>query len=105
MSQPRIRIPRTARRGEAIEIRTLIDHPMETGIRLDGSKPPPRNMLNRLLVRMNGETVFSADLRNGTAANPYHVLFVTVEKTSDFEFVWTGEDGRSFTAAAKVTVT
>lgn len=104
MAQPRIRIPRTAKRGEVIEIRTLIDHPMETGIRLDGSRPPPRNMLNRLLVRMNGETTFSADLRNGTAANPYHVLFLRIDATSDLEFVWTEESGKSFTATAKVTV-
>jgi sulfur-oxidizing protein SoxZ len=32
-SQPRIRIPRSARAGEVIEIRTLIEHPMETGLR------------------------------------------------------------------------
>ena len=89
MQQPRIRIPRNARAGEVIEIRTLIEHPMETGIRRDGGPAPPRDMLNRLLVRMNGETVFAADLRNGTSANPYHVFFVRIERASEFEFVWT----------------
>src|SRR4028119_1502591 len=81
IAQPRIRIPRTARAGEAIEIRTLIEHPTESGIRGANPAAVPRNMLGRLVVRMNGETVFAADLGNGTSANPYHVFFVRVPRT------------------------
>ena len=104
LAAPRIRIPRSARPGEVIEIRTLIEHPMETGLRQDGSRAVPRDMLTRLMVRMNGETVFSADLRNGTSANPYHVLFLRMERTSVFEFTWTDERGRSARAEARVSV-
>ena len=46
LAQPRIRIPRSAKPGEVIEIRTLIEHPMETGL-----QGPRRDMLTRLLVR------------------------------------------------------
>jgi sulfur-oxidizing protein SoxZ len=101
LSQPRIRIPRSARAGEVIEIRTLIEHPMETGLHQAGAR---RDMLTRLLVRMNGETVLAADLRNGTSANPYHVFFVRMDRTSQFEFTWTDEAGRSARAEARVTV-
>jgi sulfur-oxidizing protein SoxZ len=104
LQQPRIRIPRSARAGEVIEIRTLIEHPMETGIRQDGSRAPPRDMLNRFLVRMNGETVFAADLRNGTSANPYHVFYVRIDRAAEFEFVWTDERGRSARATARVAL-
>jgi hypothetical protein len=31
MTQPRIRVPRQARKDDVIEIKTLIAHPMETG--------------------------------------------------------------------------
>lgn len=104
LNTPRIRIPRSARAGEVIEIRTLIEHPMETGIRVDGSRPPPRDMLNRLVVRMNGQPLFEAELKNGTAANPYHVFFVRLERTSEFEFVWSDERGRSVRATHRVSV-
>lgn len=105
LAQPRIRIPRQARPGEVIEIRTLIEHRMETGLRVGGGGPaPPRDMLARLVVRMNGETVFAADLRNGTSANPYHVVFVRVERSSEFAFTWTDEAGRSVQATARVAV-
>ena len=59
---------------------------------------------DRLLVRMNGETLFVAEMRNGTSANPYHVFFARVTRTSDFTFVWSDEQGRSVTASARVTV-
>ncbi|MCC7429032.1 MAG: thiosulfate oxidation carrier complex protein SoxZ, partial [Alphaproteobacteria bacterium] len=39
-------MPASARAGEIVEIRTQIDHPMETGLRRDeGGRPVPRNML------------------------------------------------------------
>ena len=104
LNAPRIRIPRSARVGEVIEIRTLIEHPMETGIRIDGSRPPQRDMLGRLVVRMNGLPILEAELKNGTATNPYHVFFVRMERSSEFEFVWSDEQGRSARATHRVSV-
>jgi sulfur-oxidizing protein SoxZ len=101
LSPPRIRIPRSARAGEVIEIRTLIEHPMETGLHQAGAR---RDMLTRLLVRMNGDTLLAAEFRNGTSANPYHVFFVRMERTSAFDFTWTDEAGRSARVEARVSV-
>jgi sulfur-oxidizing protein SoxZ len=61
-------------------------------------------MLTRLLVRMNGETLLAAEFRNGTSANPYHVFFVRMERSSTFDFTWTDEAGRSARAEARVSV-
>lgn len=104
LAPPRIRVPRQARPNEVIEIRTLAEHRMESGLRQDNSPAPPRDMLTRMVVRMNGETLFVADLRNGTATNPYHVFFARVTRTSEFTFVWTDEAGRSVSASATVLV-
>ncbi len=54
MNPPRIRAPRQARAGEVVEIRTLIEHPMETGLRMEGGRVVPRNMLASMVVRVNG---------------------------------------------------
>jgi sulfur-oxidizing protein SoxZ len=104
LSTPRVRIQRSARAGEVIEIRTLIEHPMETGLRHDGGRAVPRDMLTRLAVRMNGEPVLEAEFRNGTSANPYHVFFVRIERTSSFDFTWTDANGRTARAEARVSV-
>ena len=100
MSTPRIRLPDTAAAGEAIEIRTLIDHPMITGV----SSDDPRDMLDRLEIRMNDMVIFTHMFENGSAANPTITLHVTVAETGRFDFVWTHEDGTEFTAEGQVTV-
>jgi thiosulfate oxidation carrier complex protein SoxZ len=104
LSPPRIRAPRSARAGEPVEIRTLIEHPMETGLRQDGARRAPRDMINRLVVRVNGAVALQAELRNGAAANPYHVFFLRLERTSDIDFTWTDEQGRSARATTRITV-
>jgi sulfur-oxidizing protein SoxZ len=100
MSTPRIRLPSTAAPGEVVEVRTLIDHPMVTGI----ASPGPRDMLARFEATANGETVIAYDFANGSAANPTFTFHVRVEETTDFVFTWTHEDGRTFTAEGIVRV-
>lgn len=104
MNAPRIRAPRTARAGEAVEIRTLIEHPMETGLRHEGGRAVARDMITRMVVRVNGEVALQAEFRNGTAANPFHVFFLRIERTSELEFTWTDERGRTARATHRITV-
>lgn len=104
LSTPRVRVPRSARPGEVIEIRTLIEHPMETGLRQEGGRTVPRDLLTRLTVRVNGEVALQAELRNGTSANPYHVFFMRLERTSELDFTWTDERGRTARSTARVAV-
>lgn len=104
LAQPRIRVPRSARVGEVIEVRMLMEHPMETGLRHDGGRLVPRDMLDRVTLRVNGAIAFSAELRNGTSPNPYHVLFLRLDRTSELEFAWTDDRGRMARAQARVTV-
>jgi sulfur-oxidizing protein SoxZ len=105
MSRPRVRVPAAARAGEEIEIRTLIDHPMETGLRRDASgRTPPRDMLRRFEARADGEVVFAADFANGTAANPAITFRVRVERTTRFEFSWHDEAGGAIRTEATVRV-
>ena len=40
MARALINVPKTARRGEIIEIRAMIAHPMETGYRMDRTARP-----------------------------------------------------------------
>ncbi len=101
---PRVRVPRSARPGEVIEIRTLIEHPMETGLRQEGGRAVPRDMLTRMTVRVNGEVALQADLRNGTSSNPFHVFFLRLDRTSEIDFVFADDRGRTARTTARVTV-
>lgn len=100
MSTPRLRLPRSARPGEAIEVRTLIDHPMVTAL----SGPGPRNMLARFEARFEGTPLLTHEFGNGAAANPALSFFVRAERSGTFHFVWTQEDGQTFEASHALTV-
>jgi len=105
MSRPRIRVPDAARPGEEVEIRTLLVHPMEIGLRRDASgRVLPRDMLRGFEARADGELVFAADFANGTAANPALTFRVRVERTTRFEFAWFPEAGAEIRAEAVVRV-
>lgn len=100
MSTPRVRVPRSAGEGEEIEIRTLINQPMITGV----SGPDSRDMLARFEAKMNGEMVFAYDFANGSAANPTLIFFVRAAAPGHFSFTWTHEDGQTFTAEESVRI-
>jgi len=100
-----INVPARARRGEVIEIKTLVSHPMETGYRTDESgKSIPRNVIRTVVCSYGGETVFSARLSSGIAANPYLRFFVTARESGPLTFEWTDDGGVRGSESATVTV-
>ena len=106
MAQTLINVKRSARRGEILEITTLVAHPMETGFRADSEgKMLPRDIIRRFSCSYDGETVFSAELYPAVAANPY-IAFNTVATTSGtLVFKWEGDRGFSQTESVAISVT
>ena len=77
MARALINVPRKARRGEVIEIKALLSHPMETGYRRDNvGSPIPRDIISRFVCTYNGMEVFQADLFSAIAANPFLSFFM-----------------------------
>ena len=105
-SKPRVRVPKTAKKGDIIEIKSLITHKMETGIRKDKKTGEliPRKIINKFVCNFNGETVFSSDWHPAVSANPYMSFKLKVEESGEFEFVWTDDDGSTYIKKAKMTV-
>ena len=105
MARALINAPAKAKRGEVIEIKTLISHIMETGFRHDNvGKPIPRNIITSFVARYNGEEIFSADLHPAIAANPFLSFFTVATASGTIDFEWTGDNGFHETASAKITV-
>jgi sulfur-oxidizing protein SoxZ len=103
--KPRIKLPKEAKKGEVIEIKTLIAHVMETGLRKDpDGKIIPRKIINKFTAEFNGKPVFSVDIEPAVAANPYMQFTAKVEESGTFKFTWTDDDGTVTTAEEKITV-
>lgn len=102
---PRVRMPATAKKDEVIEVKTLISHEMETGLRRDSSgKTVPRKIIKKFVATFNGKEIFSADWAPAVSANPYQAFFVKVPETGTFEFAWHDDDGSIYKSTHKVTV-
>ena len=105
MTRALINVPPKAKRGQVIEIKTLISHVMETGYRHDNmGKPIPRDIITQLICSYNGEEIFRADLYPAIAANPFVTFYTVATESGTIAFEWTGDNGFHETASAKITV-
>jgi sulfur-oxidizing protein SoxZ len=106
MARTLITVPSTAKRGDVIELRTLIAHPMETGFRPDAcGQVKPRNLIRRFSFRYNDELIFSAELFSATSANPYLAFTTLATESGTLSFTWEGDNGFAQTERVAITVT
>jgi len=105
MAAALINVPARAKRGNTIEIKTLMSHIMETGYRHTATgEVVPRDIITSFTCRYNGLEIFRADLFPATAANPFISFFTIATESGKFEFEWIGDKGFSETASASITV-
>jgi sulfur-oxidizing protein SoxZ len=106
MSNALVTVPKTAKRGEIIEIKTLVSHNMETGYRrTERGVPIPRDIVRTFSCTYNGVEIFSAELRPAISANPYISFFTVATETGMIAFHWKGDNGFSVSNSSHITVT
>ena len=72
MARALINVPAKASRGQVIEIKTLVSHPMETGYRPDSNgKIVPRDIINKFVCTYNGTEIFRANFHSATTGNQF----------------------------------
>jgi sulfur-oxidizing protein SoxZ len=105
MASALINVPAKAKRGEIIEIKTLMSHIMETGYRRTAAgEVVPRDIITSFTCRYNGVEIFRADLFPAIAANPFITFFTVATESGKFDFDWVGDEGFAESASASITV-
>ena len=106
-SKRRLKVPPSARRGESFVVKTLAEHPMETGRRRhsDTGELVPLSLIERLECRYNGELVFYSDWFTGVSPNPYLTFKVQAKKSGTIEITWIETSGLRTTEARDIIVT
>jgi sulfur-oxidizing protein SoxZ len=105
MARTLVNVPPKAKRGQTIEIKTLISHVMETGYRRDATGAAiPRDIIHDFVCTYNGTEIFHANLHQAIAANPFITFFTVANESGTLEFKWTDDQGQVETASAKITV-
>ena len=100
-----LNVPKTARRGEAVEIKILISHPMESGQRRDEmGKVVPRMIIHDFRCEYNGVEVVRLELFPAVAANPFFSFAARAEASGRFVFSWADDAGVTQTEIAEIEV-
>ncbi len=105
MAAARVRVPPLARSGEVVEVRTLIEHEMESGLRVDmRGQVIPRLIVNRFACSQGGREIVRAEYFSAVAANPYLTFFMRVEASGPVDFLWADEEGQVHLERASIVV-
>ncbi len=105
--KPRIRLDKKqVRKGETVDVKTLVSHVMETGLRKDANgKPIPRMIINTFTCELNGRFVFGCDLESAVSANPYFEFKLKPTESGTLKFTWVDDEGTRIEATETITVT
>ncbi len=104
--RPRVRVPRKAKKGDVVTIKTLISHKMETGIRKNKKtgKLIPRKIINKFTAKLDGNVVFETDIHPAISANPYIAFSLKAEKGGKMDFEWVEDGGKTYKKTATLNV-
>lgn len=102
---PRIKVPKSVRAGETVEVRAVVRHPMERGQHKDASgRDVARNIIHSFRATFNGDTVFEADFGTGISANPFIAFYLKVTAPGLLELVWEDDRGQVIRGQEQIAV-
>ncbi len=96
---------KTRQRSGVTEVLCLIDHPMETGQRIDPrtNRVIPAHFIQKLIFEVNGKQVAEADIGTAVAQDPVFVVRVRGTRSGDtIRVKWTDNKGEKGSASTFV---
>ncbi len=102
--KPRLRVPKTAAKGETVTVRSIVMHPMESGRRKDlQGQDIPRQIIYAARFLANGEEVFAAELSPMNASPLYLEFDLKIDGPTKLEAEWIEDgDARRWSASAQI---
>ena len=104
--KPRIKLDKKeAKKGDLVEVKALVSHVMENGLRRDASgNVVPRKILNKFTCTVAGKQVFAADFEPAVSANPYIQFKFKATESGPVVLTWTDDDGSTIVGEETITV-
>jgi len=104
MANVLVNAPKTAKKGQVVEIKALIMHVMETGFRPGtNGRIIPRNIIRDFTATWNGREIFRMKMSPAIAANPFVSFSAVASESGTIAFRWSGDEG--FVAEHQVAIT
>jgi sulfur-oxidizing protein SoxZ len=107
IGKPKVRGPRKpVAKGEIVQFKTLIKHPMESGLRKnkDTGQNVPAHFINSVVVEYGGKTVINAVWTGAISKNPFFSFSLKANAAGPVSVTWKDNQGKEFKAKADMKV-
>ena len=93
----RLKVPKSANKGEIITIKTMAEHVMEPGVRRDPETGViyPKKIIDTVICRFNGMQIFKSQWYSGVSANPFMSFKMKAITSGLVEVEWVDDYGQS----------
>ena len=93
----RLRVPKSAIKGEIITIKTMAEHVMEPGVRRDPDTGViyPKKIIDQVICRFNGKQIYKSQWFSGVSANPFMSFKMKAITSGLVEVEWVDDYGQS----------
>lgn len=103
--KPRVKVPKSAKAGEVVTIKSLVSHKMESGQRKDADgNVVPRSIINRFTCDFNGANVVDVAIDPAVSSNPYFEFDARVDGPGEFVFTWYDDEGSVYTDTKTIEI-
>lgn len=103
--KPKVKVPKTAAVGEVVTIKTLINHPMESGQRKDGDgNKIPRMVIHTFEATFGGKQIVTFHPEGAVSQNLFLEFTMKVPQAGDVNFKWTDDEGSIFEKSASIAI-
>ena len=102
----RLRVPKSAIKGEIITIKTMAEHVMEPGVRRDPDTGViyPKKIIDQVICRFNGKQIYKSQWFSGVSANPFMSFKMKALTSGLVEVEWVDDYGQSSFKKAVILV-
>lgn len=104
MSEVRIRLPRDYKKDQVINVRALVQHPMEIVARDKDGKVIEKdyNFIHSVTITFNGKEVMKGEMTQALSANPFIEFPLRVTEPGTLEIVFEDTTGKTYKGTAEV---
>lgn len=105
LGNPMIRLPRSLRAGEVVEVRTKVDHNSYTGLALKGGKfvrELPEFYVKRMLVFVDSQKVSEFEMTSAVSPNPLIRFPLKVGGSGTLRIVYINNEGQRWEVAEAI---
>ena len=99
----RILVPTGIRRGDVIDVRALVEHPMATGLFRDPQgNPIPAHFINDVTVTYGDREAAHFVWTSGISRDPFVEFSLRADREAELKFVWRDNTGGVFTQTVDI---